>query len=664
MMAKHGMRAVCIGLLAVSLSGFAMKAVARGASPYLPLNLSPDIERQIERVLILAGKPVMSRPIAAAAVLDALPRACQVDRALCNRVGEYLRAYMRPYAITSAKPEVALTNGDSEMTIPNRHGQSVDSAWQLSASGYAQLGDYLIVNAGGIANEDEATATGSFLSMGFDFAQLDIGFRDHWLSPFTDSSSLISTEAPTMPSVTLSNYRPLTPLGLSYQVFAAEMSRQNEIVFSNSTATSGRPRLAGLQLGMEPVPGYAVAINRITQYGGGARNRSRLSQLIDALTDSQNPSDFEQAETEFGNQVAAITSSFLMPGKVPFGVHFEYAGEDNAYAAGYRLGATNLSVGIDLPKLWKVFDATLEISEWQNDWYVHHIYPQGLTNRDHVIGHWFGDNREFGNAIGGRSEMLAVGWQWRADQYLRATYRTMALDPRWERYDAVPPYERLHSLGVSLSTSWRGYPLELELAGGQDVFGESFARLMGSIDFSGQRATSSLGMYDDDDGSAAGELFVDVGVNRTEVTKILAVGGPNPPDAEGEGVHLAFGARRNASKRGDIGVRFELDQVDGNQLLSLRALDYRYRIFRKLAVSGFAGFARYDYGLATNGYFWGGGLQLLDVLPKWDIGVDLRHYEKLNRDKSLPSDPIPSAEQHPRLYLDMDGISFYVSRRW
>ena len=104
---------------------------ARGASPYLPLNLSPRIERQIERVLILAGKPVMSRPIAAATVLDALPAACQRDRALCEEVESYLRLYTRSWSITSVKPEVAATSGDSEVPIPNRHGQSVDTAWQI-----------------------------------------------------------------------------------------------------------------------------------------------------------------------------------------------------------------------------------------------------------------------------------------------------------------------------------------------------------------------------------------------------------------------------------------------------------------------------------------------------------------------------------------------------
>ena len=58
---------------------FPVIAAARGVSPYLPLNLSPEIERQIEQVLLLAGQPIVRRPIAAATVLDALPEACKVD---------------------------------------------------------------------------------------------------------------------------------------------------------------------------------------------------------------------------------------------------------------------------------------------------------------------------------------------------------------------------------------------------------------------------------------------------------------------------------------------------------------------------------------------------------------------------------------------------------
>ena len=69
---------VCFLVLAM----LAAVAQARGVSPYLPVDISPEIERKIERVLILAEQPALKKPFAAATVLDALPRACERDAAL------------------------------------------------------------------------------------------------------------------------------------------------------------------------------------------------------------------------------------------------------------------------------------------------------------------------------------------------------------------------------------------------------------------------------------------------------------------------------------------------------------------------------------------------------------------------------------------------------
>ena len=65
-------------------------------------NISPEIERKIERVLILAEQPVLRRPIAAATVLDALPRACERDAALCEDVRRYLTSLTRTAGISYA----------------------------------------------------------------------------------------------------------------------------------------------------------------------------------------------------------------------------------------------------------------------------------------------------------------------------------------------------------------------------------------------------------------------------------------------------------------------------------------------------------------------------------------------------------------------------------
>ena len=38
-------------------------------------------------------------------------------------------------------------------------------------------------------------------------------------------------------------------------------------------------------------------------------------------------------------------------------------------------------------------------------------YGDGITNDGDSFGHWFGDQRAFGDALGGRSNMLRVGWE-------------------------------------------------------------------------------------------------------------------------------------------------------------------------------------------------------------------------------------------------------------
>jgi hypothetical protein len=647
--------------IAMSLA-IAPLTFARGPSPYLPLNMAPYTERQIERVLILAGKPVMRRPIAAAVVLEALPVACERDRELCESVRAYLQRYMGKYAVTHARVQGAITSGDSEMTRPNQHGEAVDSAWNVALSGHFQPNDYVIVNLGANAYDGNQTATGSFLSVGFDFAQLDIGFRDHWLGPMQDSSALISTNAPTMPSVTLSNYVPLTRLGLSYEIFAAEMSRQDDIAFQGTT-TSGNPRLAGLQLVAEPVIGYAVSVNRITQYGGGARGGSGLSDFFDALTTSSNEADASGPSSDV-NRIASIGSNMLFPGPVPFGVRVEYAGEDNTYEGKLRLGQTNLSLGLDFPLLWRTFDASYEVTEFQRGWYVHHIYSSGPRNEDHVLGHWFGDNRLPRDAIGGRSHFVKAGWHTPWGDYAQASYRTLDLDPRWG-FDAVDrPYRTMQVLGLNYTTQWNDHAIEAQFEIGEDIYGESFARIGAAFDFAPGSGLRGGGVYEESTVATNTELFVDVGAqySRTSEPVWLITGKRDTGDYEGN-YHLGVGARRAVAERHDLGVRLEFDEVAERTLVSIRALDYRFRLNRKLALGAFLGVGRYDITLDAHGYYFGVGAQYRDVLPGWDLGLDYRRYDKLNRDRGLASDPEANPGL-PRRYIDVDGVSLYVSKRW
>jgi hypothetical protein len=449
-------------------------AHARGVSPYLPLEQSPEFERQIERLLILADLPVQTRPIAAATVLDALPKACERDAVLCADVKRYLVSYMRTAGISHAGLSAATSTGTAT-ALPNRHGMSSDGAYELNLGVYWQPSDYMLVNVGVVANEVETTPTGSMLSFGAEYAQVDVGYRDHWLSPLTDSAMLLGTEAATMPSITISNYTSLTRWKLHYEGFIAEMSESSRIAVEGGF-TSGKPRLGGMHVSIEPVPGWSIGVNRVMQFGGGTRTES-LGDFLDAFI---NPSNADNTGTvaEFGNQLASFTSRFIMQAPVPFAVYFEYGGEDTSTLNNLRLGNAALSVGVDLPTIGSNFSLTVEVSEWQNGWYEHHIYQDGLRNEGHVIGHWGGDWRIVGDAVGARSWMARLGWRPEFGGYLEATYRSLE-----NQLYTGQPYEAAYDLDVRYSHRWQEFYVGAELTSGRDVFGESFTRVGGFVRF-------------------------------------------------------------------------------------------------------------------------------------------------------------------------------------
>src|SRR3984957_10865911 len=113
---------------AVMLVAFALAQApaivqAGGGSAYLPLNLEPEMERQVERVLILADEPILKRPFPVALVQLALPKACEVDKSLCEKVTRYLQRYSRDYAVTHASATGSIVKkGLPSDVVPNGHG--------------------------------------------------------------------------------------------------------------------------------------------------------------------------------------------------------------------------------------------------------------------------------------------------------------------------------------------------------------------------------------------------------------------------------------------------------------------------------------------------------------------------------------------------------------
>ena len=645
------------------LGVFVHNAMARGVSPYLPLNLEPEMERQIERVLVLGDSPAMTRPIRAASVLNALPKACKIDEALCEQVRHYLGRYADPAGITHLSAEGGSSDKDGEgRVIPNRYGLTTESAFNVSAQAYIQPSDYLLLSVGGIVYEgkeaEEVVGAGTLISLGFDWAQLDLGYRDHWLSPFTDSAMLLSTEARTMPSATLSNYRPLTRFGFQYELFASRMTKSKNILFKNQLV-EGHPRMVGIHLSTSPVEGWSLGFNRLMQYGGGPRNGNSWRDVVDAFFRPAQVDNFgpgQNIDDQFGNQAASFTSRFIYPGRTPFSVYFEYGGEDTSRGKNYLLGNSALSMGVNFPRLFRQFDLTYETSEWQNNWYVHGIYRDGLSMDGVVIGHWGADQRVFGNDVGARTHMVDLGWHAKWGGTLDLRYRTVDN----QTYSGVA-YQRGDEYTVRYSQPIKSFTVGGEVYAGKDVFGESFNQVSAFVRYSPD--SGGLFSYTSEDsygesGEADAEVFFDAGANSNQVKIDLSDDVPRTKTERKVTPHFAIGARRAVSEHSDFGARVEYDEVDGKSLIGARALDYRYRMGRHFAVGGFLGAARYNLDTPAYGLYAGAGLAWRNLFPGVDIGADYRYASKIARDHILPTDP---QSTRPDSFYDITSATLYLT---
>jgi hypothetical protein len=158
---------------------------------------------------------------------------------------------------------------------------------------------------------------------------------------------------------------------------------------------------------------------------------------------------------------------------------------------------------------------------------------------------------------------------------------------------------------------------------------------------------------------ALAEAFVDFGFNYSRLEADIATL-PATVTTTQSGLHLGAGLRRELTQ-GSIGARIELDDIDGDFLLAVRALDYRRHVSERFAVTAFLGAARLDLATPAHGYYLGGGFELNELWPSWTLAVDVRIGDTIARDNLLPSDPQGGRSDN---FYDLTGLSLYLSRRF
>ncbi len=464
--------------LFILLCAISVTSYAKGPSPYLPLQVDPLIELELNRLASLAKLPVLTKPYHAAIVNHYLEKIADSHPTLYKRISTYLKRYKKAAALTHAA--VQLNYADTKnITLPNQRGQMADANYQASFSGFWQANQYLIINGGGRYIEgDDYLRTNTFVSFGLDVLQVDIGYREHWISPFQEGAVLLSTQAKPPLSVTISNPSPITDYKIKYEMSIAELDKQDGIRFDrDKPAVSGEPALLMMHLSAQPFDWWTIGFNRTLMFGGD--DKVTLSDIWKGIIDPVNSdncggdgTDLQDCSEELGNQQASITNRFdLNWFDMPFSFYYEYAGEDTNNYTNYKLANLANSFGLFLPYISENMALNLEFTTFQSAWYTHHIYGEGYSNDGIKMGHWWGNMKAPKDSLGGEAGSVRFDWQNSDESHISILYRIANFNNSYiEDYQLAQELEIKYTLAVE--SGFLGAKLYL----GRNNYGENFVQ--------------------------------------------------------------------------------------------------------------------------------------------------------------------------------------------
>ena len=471
---------VLIGLM------FSSQVLASGVSPYLPLKQNPQLEQLVEKLLVVGDNAhMMSKPYKTTEVLRVLKSIEHSYPSLYQKLFNELALYKQTDAMTYAKATVAY--GNESKSIPNQRGQKVDTYLKLEAGGFANFGKYFGVSVAGIANEDNLLPTQSFVYFGNEYAQVDIGYREHWYSPLNDSAMILSTNAKTLPSISISNVKPITDFDIRYDLFYMKMKTDPAIKSGKELGLKvpGKPHLAGVHLSFAPFDGLTLGANRLLQFGGGDRSVD-LKDFAEAFflpgnNDNVNGEELSEfgPNYEVGDQLASVSFDYKATWfELPFSFYGDIGFEDTL-GGGKKNNAFNF--GLYFPYLSENHSLRLENSRWQEGWYIAHLYSLGNTIDGQVLGHWAGNERGISHKPAAESQSVNWIWQYSSTQNIDTTFRRIenGLEQGGNGAGRIP--DEPYTIGFELETRYTqqlqsGY-WGIELYTGKTVFDDDFFRI-------------------------------------------------------------------------------------------------------------------------------------------------------------------------------------------
>lgn len=455
-----------------------INSFAKGPSPYLPLQVDPLIELELNKLATLTRLPILTKPYHASTINIYLAKIADNHPTLYKRISTYLKRYKKEAAITHASAEINYAD-TKNIPLANSRGQMADANYHVAFSGFWQANPYLIINGGGLYYEGgDYVRTNTFVSIGIDVLQVDIGYRERWMSPFQEGAVLLSTQAKPPLSVTISNPALITDFNIKYEMSVAILDEQEGIRFDrDEPAVSGEPALLTMHLSAQPFDWWTIGFNRTLMFGGD--EDVTASDIWNAIIDPVNSdncggngTDLQDCSEEFGNQQASITNKFdLNWFDMPFSFYYEYAGEDTNNYTNYKLANLANSFGLFLPYLNENMSLNMEFTTFQKAWYTHHIYAEGYSNDGVKMGHWWGTRKDPNDGVGGEAGSIRLDWQNSSESQISFLYRTANFNK-----SPYANYQQSHELELKYTRIISSGFLGLKVYLGKNNYGDNFVQ--------------------------------------------------------------------------------------------------------------------------------------------------------------------------------------------
>jgi hypothetical protein len=466
---------ISIFSLTVVLS-FTQTTWAKGVSPYLPLKTDNLIELELEKLVSITQMPVLSKPYHAATILKYLNKVAQSHPQLYSRINNYLKRYKKSKNITHASASLHFSS-DKNKTLNNQRGHDISSDYSFSLNSFWQVNNHLIINGGGLYYDGgDAILNNTFISFGWDVFQVDIGYREHWLSPHHESALLTSTQAEAPFNITFSNSNLLTDWNIQYQMSIALLDKMDGIK-SGDEYFSGKPGYLTMSLSLQPIEGWTIGGNRTFMFGGGERSVG-VSELWQAFIDpvsSDNcggDSSLKNCDEEVGNQQASIINKFdLQLFEIPLSIYLEFGGEDTGGFSNTSFSNQAYHYGMFLPYLPKNQALNIEYTKFETAWYVHHLYQEGYANNKHKMGHWWGDNKHPSDGQSGNSTNIKYFIDINNLGRFTLNYRTSKYAP-----SSYAQYSRVNEYQLSFSQIYKQNFIDYDVYFGNTAFDENFTQ--------------------------------------------------------------------------------------------------------------------------------------------------------------------------------------------